>query len=82
MIMVRGMSILSIAALTGMGLSTGVTEGRGLNSLHPGPAGGGHQMEATPVVNQDQLAGKWKQFKGDHPLKVWADPADHESDSP
>lgn len=57
---------LSLVALVGMLMVTGVGHA-GETMLH-----GGAQGTVLPVVNQDQLAGKWKQFKGELKQK-WAE---------
>ena len=70
-----GLRPLSIATLTltWVVLATGITEGRGLLiSESLGIADEAVRVKAKPVVNQDQLAGKWKQFKGDLKQK-WAE---------
>ncbi len=56
----------SLVALAGMLLMTGPGQA-GDSSMRPGP-----QDRLVPVVNQDQLAGMWKQFKGELKQK-WAE---------
>ncbi len=57
---------LSLVALVGMLMVTGVAHAGETMRL------GGTQGTVLPVVNQDQLAGKWKQFTGELKRK-WAE---------
>ena len=67
--------LLSVVTLTGavMTTGTGMSEAGGYLSQRahlPGEHGG--QAKANEVVNQDQLEGMWKQFKGELKQK-WAE---------
>lgn len=63
--------LLSTVALTGMVMTTGLSQaggqqGEGTTALRDLTGA------ATAVVNQDQFEGKWKQFKGEL-KKKWAE---------
>lgn len=57
--------LLSTVALTGMVMTTGLSQAGGQQGERTTDA-------ATTVVNQDQFEGKWKQFKGEL-KKKWAE---------
>lgn len=65
--------LLSMVTITGMVMSMGIglnqAEAQGTSLTGRAPHYGGRP---TMVVNQDQLQGKWKQFKGEL-KKQWAE---------
>ena len=69
------MRLLSMT-LTGMVLTSGVGQA-GDRSFGSTKRADGHPGTATVAVNQDQLQGKWKQFKGELKQK-WGEFTDDE----
>jgi uncharacterized protein YjbJ (UPF0337 family) len=61
------MRLLSTITLTGMVMTSGVGQagGQPTAGMNVSPVLTGLEGTATAVVNQDQVAGKWKQFKGE-----------------
>lgn len=63
--------LLSVVTLTGVVMSTGIAGAAPLSQGPPVPRGQSQQATTRVGVNEDQLEGMWKQFKGELKEK-WA----------